>query len=38
MRPVPSESMFGRYGATSRFIPAPEIVSWAQTTFFDDDA
>lgn len=37
MRPMPPESMFGRYGASGRFVPAPGIVSWFQTTFIDDD-
>lgn len=37
MRPMPPESLFGRYGAIGRFVAAPEIVSWAETTFIDDD-
>jgi hypothetical protein len=31
--------MFERlYGELGRFVPAPEIIGWAQTTFIDDDA
>jgi hypothetical protein len=26
------------YGELGRFVPAPEIIGWAQTTFIDDDA
>jgi hypothetical protein len=39
MRPHPPEAMFERlYGELGRFVPAPEIIGWAQTTFIDDDA
>ena len=31
--------MFSRlYGELGRFVPAPEIIGWAQTTLIDDDA
>jgi hypothetical protein len=30
--------MFDRFGYQGRFAPAPEVVSWIETTFLDDDA
>ena len=39
MRPRPPARMFDRmYGELGRFVPAPEIIGWAQTTFIDEDA
>lgn len=38
-RPFPPEVMFTHlYGELGRFVPAPEVIGWAQTTFIDDDA
>lgn len=39
MRPFPPKDLLDHmHGADGRFVPAPEVIGWAQTTFIDDDA